>query len=409
MAGDFTTAANIMKIDYQGPIRDQVNSNTVLYNRLEKVLADNVKQTTQGSQVTVPLRTGRNHGIGMRGTTGATLPTAGNQVFGTTAVYNIQAAYGTLKLEWPALKATRNNTGAFIKLLDVEMNGLIDDMVRDMNRQMLGDGSGVLTLCGTTTASTTVTVTSTAKMEVGMFVDIAATATGVSVTNGQNVEVLTIPSTTTFTVGIAVTTSSSHGVYRTGNYGNEISGIDYITDNADGTLGQGNYGGIDRDTYTWWQGQRVHNSAVNRALKSSLMRDALVASMKNAGASSKGISAIYTNHEIASIYGEMQIGDKRYNNLDGKAAMVFDAGWHGLMYGGIPIFEDKDHAANKMTFVDESVLKIYHMGDWEWADADNVLTKVEGEAAYEAVMQRYLEIGADMCNCHCQLEDLLES
>jgi hypothetical protein len=404
----------ILKEDYEGPIRDQTNNLIVLYDRFlraGRVTNRGVQKTTTGGlEVYVPLRTGRNHGIGARPTVGALLPTAGHQSFGA-AKYNVTQQLGRLELELSVIKAAQRDVDAFTDAVDAEMDGLANDMAYDMNRQILGDGSGILTICGTTTASTTVTVTDTGMLEVGMIIDIRNTSTGAAVTNGTEVEILTIPSTTTFTVSLAVTTSSSHAIYRAGARDAsgcyEIFGIDYVIDNANGSYGQGNYGQISRSAAAYWKGNVLGNSGTLRTLTTRLMRDALNEAEVNGGKAGRGISVIVTTHEIAAVYGEMNVADKRYPGSPGKPEMKFDAGWTNLQYAGKDILADKHCKDNKMYFLDESCLAFYHEGDWEWMDDDGaVLSRVMDRPAYEAVMYRFIQLGAAACNVHSVLEDI---
>jgi hypothetical protein len=90
--------------------------------------------------------------------------------------------YGRIKLTGPSIKAARTNEGAFIRAVESEMKGLTTDLKSSLNRQLYGDASGALTVCGTTSASTSVVVVSTAKLRVGMVIDVLVTADGTTST-----------------------------------------------------------------------------------------------------------------------------------------------------------------------------------------------------------------------------------
>src|SRR5574344_860189 len=75
MATTLTTLDAILKNQYIGPIRDQLNNSSVLYSRLEKN-----SDSVVGKNFTIPLHYGRNEGVGARGE-GTALPTAGNQAY----------------------------------------------------------------------------------------------------------------------------------------------------------------------------------------------------------------------------------------------------------------------------------------------------------------------------------------
>ena len=71
MAGStLSTFDAILKTQYLGPIREQLNSSSVLYSRLEKN-----EDSVVGKNFTIPLHYGRNEGVGARAE-GGTLPDA---------------------------------------------------------------------------------------------------------------------------------------------------------------------------------------------------------------------------------------------------------------------------------------------------------------------------------------------
>ena len=85
---------------------------------------------------------GINGGIGAGTETGA-LPTASNNnyVQFRTELKNL---YGTIEISDKAMRASQNNAGAFVNLLNAEMEGLIGASVFNLGRMLYGDGSGIL-------------------------------------------------------------------------------------------------------------------------------------------------------------------------------------------------------------------------------------------------------------------------
>ena len=172
MATTLTTLDAILKNQYIGPIRDQLNNSSVLYSRLEKN-----SDSVVGKNFTIPLHYGRNEGVGARGE-GTALPTAGNQAY-KECIVPMRYQYGRIRLTGPTMKAARSNEGASIRAVDSEMRGLEKDMKASMNRQAFGDGTGLLaTVAASGSSSSTVVVDSTAKLRVGMPIDIIVKTTG---------------------------------------------------------------------------------------------------------------------------------------------------------------------------------------------------------------------------------------
>lgn len=83
-----------------------------------------------------------------------------------------------------------------------------------------------------------------------------------------------------------------------------------------------------------------------------------------------------------------------------------------LTYNSLPIFVDKDCQANKIYMGDESMLKWMTLSadGFEWMEEDgNILTKVSGYDAYEAVLFNYAELGCMARNSWALLSDISEA
>ena len=126
----------VLKEFYLGPVREQLNSDTLLMQRLQK---DN--ESVSGRQVRIPLHVGRNEGIGS-GAEGGLLPDPGVQSY-EDMTFKVKYHYGRILLSGPVIFASANDKGSFIRALDSEIKGLVDDIKHDVNRQMFSDGSGI--------------------------------------------------------------------------------------------------------------------------------------------------------------------------------------------------------------------------------------------------------------------------
>jgi hypothetical protein len=75
--------------------------------------------------------------------------------------------------------------------------------------------------------------------------------------------------------------------------------------------------------------------------------------------------------------------------------MDFKAGFNSVSYNGVPVVGDIDAPFGNMYFIDESTLKVFSDQDWHFLDADGqTLRQVIGYDAYEAIMTRYMNLGA---------------
>ena len=396
MAGStLSTFDAILKTQYLGPIREQLNNSSVLYSRLEKN-----EDSVVGKNFTIPLHYGRNEGVGARGE-GGKLPEAGHQSY-KECIVPMRYQYGRIEITGPTMKAARSNEGAFIRAVDSEMRGLERDMKVSMNRQAFGDGTGALTVCGTTTASTTVNVVSTAKLRVGMPIDVLVTATGATSTGAAGRYVDAIIDGTSFKIsGDVITTDDTFSVYVAGSRNIEMMGLGGIVSDTK-TLQN-----LDVATYPWWKATIQGNGGTNRAISDSIIQTAIDTLEAN---SSGMATAIYTSFGIRRAYQALLTATKQLVNTQelqgGYKAISYMGGSHGV----IPIIADKDAPASKMFIVDENELSIYRLADFDWMQEDgSILSRVTGKDAYEAVLYVYQELGTSMRNAHVLIEDITEA
>ena len=393
MAGTtLTTFDAILKNQYLGPIREQLNSSNVLYGRLEKNT-----DSVVGKNFTIPLHYGRNEGIGARGE-GVALPGAGNQAY-KDCIVPMRYQYGRIQLTGPTIKAARSNEGAFIRAVDSEMRGLERDMKSSMNRQVFGDGTGLLaTVAASGSATSTVVVDSTAKLRVGMPIDIIVKTTGAATAGVAGTSVASITDATTFTITdtLAGSPAATYGVYIAGSRNNEMMGLSGIV-SATSTLQ-----GLDVATYPWWKAKVLANSGTNRAISDTILQTALDTLEAN---SSGKATALYTSYGVRRAYQALLTATKQLVNTQ-----ELKGGYKALTYNDLPIIADKDAPANKIFVVDEDELQIFRLGDLDWMQDDGaILSRVSGYDAYEAVLYVYQELGCMMRNAHVLIGDITEA
>lgn len=397
MGTTLTTIADILKNQYLGPLREQLNQDIVLLSRLEKD-----DESVVGKNFTIPLHVSRNEGIGATSDGGA-LPTAGAQGY-KACIVPMRYVYGRIQLTGASIKASASNQGAFVKALEAEMKGLARDLKWDVNRQIFGDGSGALAVCASAPSATAIVVDSTAKLRVGMKVDILVTASGATTAGVVGSTIATITNATAFTIGTGVATNGSIGntysVYRSGARNLELMGLSGIVANTDPASGA--LQNLAVATYDYWKASVMANGGSSRAITEALMQTA----MDNVSTSGAGeVSAIFTTFGVRRAYQALLTNTRQYVNT-----MDLKGGAKALDYNGLPLIADKDCQANRLYFIDENALKFYRLSDWDWMDADGaVLSRVSGYDAYEATMYMYSELGCSARNAHCLLTDITEA
>lgn len=402
MGQNLTNFDAILKEDYLGTIQDQINNSTILMQRLEKNEED-----VGGKKAVVPLHTGRNSGVGARGDSG-TLPTAGNQGY-ADATYNCAYNYARIQVSGPTIKASRKDKYAFVKAVDAEIQGATKDLKDDINRQLHGDGTGVLCLVNTdpgTGTTLTVDTPSTMYLQKGMRIDIvdpASTTASDARAAATNLLISAKTSTTAVTVSAALdaTVADNDLVVRYGNYLREMQGLKGIVSDADPTVGGILVGGISRATAgnEFWKANVLANAGIARKLTLDLMQQAWDTAEEEGGE----ISLILTGRTQRRKYLALVKADGRFvNNLK------LDGGWEALDYNGKPLVVDRHSLPGRMYFLDESTLALYRMSDVDWMNEDGaILSRVSGADAYEAVLFLYATLGSRACNRNALLDDLI--
>jgi hypothetical protein len=442
MAFTIADVSAILKVEYAGPIREQLNNAHVLFKMVRK----NKKAYNSALQHYIPLHTGRNSGLASVGD-GARLPDGGNQSY-VAAIFTPTYHYAVIELTGPSLAATRNDIGSFMRGLKSEVTGAITDRVQDNQRQMWGHGGGLLTAISEATAESTTTtcvVNSTKYLSPNMSILVAKMDDGTTVTGSTNT-VASITNSTTFELGTAINfaaiTEGGYGIYRAKSVGGVVSAsnrdptsaatwatlkemwglraICAITnpgavdafpgDTAQG-FGTTYFGQINRTTSSFWKPTHLTNGNVNRDLTLDLMQQSVDEADIAAG---KRVGHICTNHAGARRYAALSRADKRYGS---SGDVKLDGGYGDLAYSGIPIYADKSAGSPEdpsqlrgFYFLNMPALEFGVLKDNHWLNEDgSMLHQLEGFDKWRGTHAFYGNLGAESCNRHVFLGDISET
>jgi len=369
MPGIWTNIQNVLKYDYLGPIREQLNNSTPYLAQIEKTSKDVV-----GEGLRIPLHISRNSGVGSRGTDGdETLPTAGNQGYQRADV-KTKDTYACINIYGKAIRATRNDKGAFLRQLRSEVEGAVGDAKIDVERQLVAsDTTGTLTLTNGGTTAATVTVDSTQYLEEGMIVDIGAD-TGVTI--------LSIDSATTITMTASLTWGDDEIIKRTGmTSGWELNGLKLFLSDSSTAMG------LDVATYPFWKANVVGTAASPVPLTELDMLESCDLVNKKGGTVDYAITA-YGGRR--AFYNILQ-SQKRFGEVGQK--MKLKGGWNGLVWSAgekdIPItvnrYWPETATETSFGFLSLKEMAMGQMSDWEWMEEDgNVLARQTGAGKKEA-------------------------
>ncbi len=410
MAGASTTmtvVSNILKEVYEDKIRDQIQSEVLTLQRIEKS-TEGVTSEVGGKYVVFPIRTRRNHGIGARNENEA-LPNPKSQKYASARV-QLAYLYGAASLTGQTMELAESNFQAFSSALDQELSGLQQTLSKDLNRQVYGTSSGVLASVTADGANTvTVALTDLQYLELGMQIDVYD-VTGVT-PKFVNREITAINTTTGVVTydGADGTAIATDIIVRAGSVNRETIGFKQIVNNS-GTLYN-----IDPAVEPVWKSVVANNPAgagTVRALSEGLMIKMIDDIRTNGGRT----TVIFTTLGVRRSYFSLMSQQRRFQS--GGGAIKFSGGFEGLAFttdwGDVPVMADYDCQPSRMYFINEKELKIYQEADWKWMDRDGsrwqrIIDAAGSYDAYQCMMYSYRQLGTHRRNSHGLLADLQEA
>lgn len=396
MGATLTTATNILKEIYEPKIQDQLQNELTTSKRLEQT-SEGVTSEVGGKYVVFPIHVKRNHGIGAR-LEMEQLPTAQNQGYASARV-SLAYLYGSVRLSGQTMELAKTNGQAFASVLDQEMDGLQTDVAKDMNRQVFGTSVGALGTATGAYATTTIPMTNTQYMEVGMVVDVYDSTGVTQRATGRNVTAVN-PGVNIVLDGANIAAGAiGDFVVRQGNLNRETIGLSQIVSDT-GTLYN-----IDPTVETKWKSVVNANGGTNRAISESLMIK-MVDDIRTQGGKTTLIS---TSLGVRRSYFNLLVQQREYHNTT-----EFEGGFKGLKFttdnGEIPLISDLDCQPNRLYFLNEKTLKYYRENDWSFMDRDgSKWQRVIGFDAYDATLYTYRQLGCHRRNSQGVVRDVTES
>jgi hypothetical protein len=386
------TADALLKDVYRGPIIEQINYKTYMLDQIQR---DNDSVDFTGRRAIFPVHSSPN----MSATNiadGGTLPTPGTQGY-LDGIVNIRYHSSGMALTDQTIKQATGNEGAFVNILDNDSKKLGQDLKKNVNRQVMGTGTGVITtLTSSPAAGTTFTVSSTQYLMVNMPIDIVTVANGT--VRAAAVTITGINRTTkTITVGTNVTaTTGTDGVTKPGAWGLEIdAGLQAAT--ATGRT----LHGINSATAgnEFWNGNRV---PAGGATAGEGLFEQLIDAVGQAGQGE--VDVILTSRGVKRRLADTYQSTKRFTNAQ---ATTIHGGYTAIFVNETPVVVDDDVPKGWAFAIRRDAFKWFQLGDPDWlTDPKNgqVWHLANGSvagtrrAAYEAWFQWYAALGATAPN-----------
>lgn len=367
------SADSVLKSYYLGVVADQLNKEA-------NPLLARIRQTTSdvwGRDVRKAVRVGVNGGVGA-GTEEGALPAAGGNRY-AQFVSTLKNLYGTIEISDKAIRASQSNEGAFVNLLNDEMEGLVKSSAYNFGRMLFGDGSGKLATI-TAGASGEYTVDGVAALAEGMVVDVydgnTSTLAGVTITavDRANKKI-------TLSSPFTVSSGKSYGVYMQGSKGLELTGLKAIF-NADTLYGVSRASNPWMKPYTKTDVGAISESEIQKAIDAV---EEVSGSRVNFIVCSWGVRRALVN--ALSAYRQTE-------------SLELEGGFRAVSFNGIPVVADRFCPAGTMYLLNTDDFALHQLCDWQWLEGEDgkILKQIAGKPVYTATLVKYAEL---MCYRPC--------
>ena len=363
------TADNVLKSYYLSAVTDQLNKS------VNPFLAQ-IKQTASdvwGRDVRKAVRVGMNGGIGA-GTETGTLPTASGNRY-EQFVSTLKNLYGTIEISDKAIRASSSNEGAFVDLLNDEMQSLVESASCNFGRMLFGDGSGALAKV-TAGSPGTYTCEDVSNLAEGMVVDMYNSSM-TKLIDGKTITGIDRKNKKVMIAGAAITLSSSDSgyFYIHNSKDMEITGLKAIFDSA--TL----YG-ITRSGNAWLEPYKEDSVGT---LTEAALQKAIDTVEERSGSK---INFIVTSPGVRrALFNALS----QYRQID---TMELEGGFRAISFNGIPIVTDRFCQKGTMYLLNTDDFGLHQLCDWQWLEGEDgkVLKQLADKPVFRATLVKYAEL-----------------
>ncbi|MBQ8394394.1 MAG: phage major capsid protein [Clostridia bacterium] len=383
------SADNVLKTFYLDAMAESLNMKTNPFlAQIERTASDVV-----GKDVRKIMRVGMNMGIGA-GNEAGDLPKAKNNNY-QALVAPLKNLYGTIEISDKALRASASNEGAFVNLLNEEMNALVKSASFNFGRMLFGDGSGTIAIVTVTASEGFVGVDNVQNFVTGMYVQISSDGTnfwrvGKIDRETNSVQLFKNDSMEPISAGVAA--QGEVFFINEGSLDNEITGLGAIFQET------GTIYGLDKEKnglqpYIMTDVGEIQDNVIQKAI------DEVEATSGNA------INFIICSWGVRRAL----INYYKEHNMS-LPTIEIEGGFKALSFNGIPIVVDRFCPASTMYLLNTNAFKLHQLCDWQWLESEDgkILKQVPGKPVYTATLVKYAELLCEQPQGQAMLTGIVE-
>ncbi len=370
-----SNANNALKTFYLGVLSNQLNVGVnPLLAKIEHTSSD-----VWGKEIKKLAPYGINGGIGSGAETD-NLPLVGGNNY-AEFVLTLKNLYGQIEISDKAIRASQNSVGAFVNLLNAEMEGLLAASKFNFGRMLYGDGTGLITKTASAASGNAFQVESVKCLMEGMTIDFY-TPTSSKIAELVGSRIVAIDRANKIIIVNRNATSSipaGSKIYVQGSRNKELTGLEAI-------FGEDEIYGLAREDYSFLT---PYVKEENDGVTVRAIQDAIDAIEENAGST---IDFIVCSYDVRKGYVDNMSATR--TNVD---YMTIDGGYKALSYAGVPIVADRFVKDGVMYLLNSADFKLHQLCDWRWLEGEGgtVLHQVAGKPAYTATLVKYADMLCD--------------
>lgn len=373
------TADNALKSFYLDAVTDALDMKTNPFlARIQHTTAGVV-----GKDIKKLVKVGVNGGISAGSETGD-LPTAtaSDYVQFTATLKNL---YGTIEISDKAIRASANNEGAFVNLLNEEMQSMVKSASFNFGRMLFGDGTGSIGEVKSVKTGNKVQLDNVSGIVEGMLLDFYTPMGEMEdMCEARLVGSVDRDTNTIVLIGMEVNDTTlpvGSKTYIHGSKDQEITGIGALF-SSDSTL----YG-VDKKKSV----MKPHEQKSVGAITEAIIQKAMDKIEEKSGSKINYIVCSWGVRRALMQY-------CRSNDIP-LPAMEVD-GVQALSFNGIPVVTDRFCPAGTMYLLNTDDFKLYQLCDWQWLEGEDgkILKQIAGKPVYTATLVKYAEL---MCERPC--------
>lgn len=373
------TADNALKSFYLDAITEALDMKTNPFlAQLEKTTADVV-----GKDVRKVVKIGVNGGISASSETGD-LPTASSSDY-VQMIATLKNLYGTVEISDKAIRASGNNEGSFVNLLNEEMQSLVKSASFNFGRMLFGDGSGVIAKVTGVEDGSVVLLDNISGVSEGMIVDfctptkkVLEDVAGMKIVkvdrankkvwlNTQDLSVDVLPVNSTLCVQASI--------------GNEITGLEALFSDEETLYG------VDKTISVMTPYQETNVGEISE----SIVQKAMDTIERDSGSKVNFIICSWGVRRAFMAY-------CRANDIPLPTMDI--GGFKALDFNGVPIITDRFCPDGTMYLLNTEDFRIHQLCDWQWLEGEDgkILKQIPGKPVYTATLVKYAEL---LCSRPC--------